>query len=424
MKISQKNLTAKDRSYIADYSQKLIRDLLTERDAVNINISRFTEVFHHIINHIEKITDDKDSVLLQTEVLEITDTYIESFMMYQNAGKYTTILRKSWMAPAMIQKMIENVDDEQCFYRLAMEHIRAQGAKSAFIYLLETPQRYKRGEEFICPDVMYLASEFVNDKIISYKEDERPVITQTDGINSRYPSSPGHRYVAYILFAEEYQYGLMLCETNPAEFGILYGIGLQISTAQAYLQMSKKEAQAKQQLYDTLKELEEKNQILNFTSSYDPLTNLYNRRGFMENAIELVKQNTGKKAALFFSDLDHLKQINDIYGHIDGDFAINSSAQIIKSIFEQPAFSGRIGGDEFVSITLIDEKSAESISADIKENIKKLNEDSTKPYYIEFSSGYVEFVCSDDIVIKDIVDQADKVLYEVKKKRRESVVRN
>ena len=73
-----------------------------------------------------------------------------------------------------------------------------------------------------------------------------------------------------------------------------------------------------------------------------------------------VSTHIGSRGAIFFSDLDHLKQINDEFGHKDGDFALENAARIIKETFRsfhsESTICGRIGGDEFVSFILFDDK--------------------------------------------------------------------
>ena len=424
LKIRSGLLTEDDRQYIGAQALKLVRELFVAVTEEYLNISRFSETLHQIIEQILASTVKKEALLLESHVFEVTDTYIESYVMHESAETYNILQRKNWMAPAMIQKMIENVGNEKNFYRLAMEHIKGQGAKSAYLYLMKTPKRYPRGKVFTCPKEMYLASEYVDGEIRSYSPDKRPVVSMKNGLVSRYPKAPGHRYVAFILFAEEYQYGLMLCETDAGSVGILYGIGLQISTAQAYLQISKKETEAKRKLEDTLKMLKDKNEILNFISSNDQLTGLYNRRGFMERLITANKDNAGRKAVIFFSDLDHLKQINDLFGHGEGDYALTNTAEILKKTFRLPAFSGRIGGDEFISFMVLKGKDdPKKIIKDMRDKCKALNDVNCKPYYVEFSTGYVEFTCSPDASITELIGRADEILYEAKKSRRKMIAR-
>lgn len=55
--------------------------------------------------------------------------------------------------------------------------------------------------------------------------------------------------------------------------------------------------------------------MLNFLSEYDVMTGCLNRRGFMERAMAMNHENQGKQAMIVFADLDHLKEINDTFGH-------------------------------------------------------------------------------------------------------------
>jgi diguanylate cyclase (GGDEF)-like protein len=220
----------------------------------------------------------------------------------------------------------------------------------------------------------------------------------------------------------------MICEIDDASIGLLYGVALQISTAKAYMQISQQENEAKSQLYKTLKELKEKNKVLSFVSLTDELTGLYNRRGFIERAVAEVDKHIGSVAAIIFSDLDHLKQINDEFGHNDGDFALMSAAEIMRETFEsfgrEGTVCGRIGGDEFISFMICDNESdTKEVMKLLSENCRCFNENCDKPYYVEFSTGCVTFTCSENYSIAELTSQADDCLYEAKKKRRESIVK-
>ena len=84
----------------------------------------------------------------------------------------------------------------------------------------------------------------------------------------------------------------------------------------------------------------------------------------MERAIRRCRQNDGRKAYLIFGDLDHLKEINDCFGHSAGDFAISNAAKYLQELLPSEAITARIGGDEFVSLVLSEE-------SEFKEKIKK-----------------------------------------------------
>ena len=194
------------------------------------------------------------------------------------------------------------------------------------------------------------------------------------------------------------------------------------------MEISKQENEAKQQLYNTLKELEDKNKMLSFISSTDDLTGLYNRRGFIERAVNQVNNHIGSTAAIFFSDLDHLKQINDEFGHQGGDFALKTVGNILKETIGkysgEDIICGRTGGDEFISFIICkNETDVDEIMNTLKERCREFNENCDEPFYVEFSTGCVTFKCEKNYSIADLTNEADKCLYEAKKKRRASVIK-
>ena len=86
----------------------------------------------------------------------------------------------------------------------------------------------------------------------------------------------------------------------------------------------------------------------------DPLTGLFNRRGFFMLADRQLKLATRTRCrlALFYLDVDGLKKINDRLGHCAGDRAIKEAADIIRQTFRTSDISARIGGDEFAVLAL------------------------------------------------------------------------
>ena len=65
----------------------------------------------------------------------------------------------------------------------------------------------------------------------------------------------------------------------------------------------------------------------------------------------------------------------------------------------------------------------EKVIKDMKDKCKALNDISCKPFYVEFSTGYVEFICSPDASITELIGRADEILYEAKKTRRKIIAR-
>lgn len=174
-------------------------------------------------------------------------------------------------------------------------------------------------------------------------------------------------------------------------------------------------------LEQLVQEIQEKNEVLNFISESDPLTGCMNRRGFMEKAVKFNRENEGKEALILFADLDHLKEINDVFGHAEGDFAIKYCGEILRKMTENKGIVGRIGGDEFCVLIPGNAQTGNTFIEQIRSANNAFNLQSDKPYYIEISIGYTQIVCEKDLLIAEEMKAADQALYEAKKDRRKSI---
>jgi len=85
-------------------------------------------------------------------------------------------------------------------------------------------------------------------------------------------------------------------------------------------------------------------------ASHDPLTGLYNRRAFLERAqpIWSMAGRGERPLSMILLDLDHFKQINDLYGHDAGDKALLQSAQLLAKACRIGDVLARWGGEEFI----------------------------------------------------------------------------
>ena len=87
-------------------------------------------------------------------------------------------------------------------------------------------------------------------------------------------------------------------------------------------------------------------------ATIDELTQISNRRGFSTLAIHALNlcKRMKRPASLFFFDLDFFKEINDRFGHAEGDIALINFSKILKDAFRESDVVGRLGGDEFVAL--------------------------------------------------------------------------
>jgi two-component system, cell cycle response regulator len=83
---------------------------------------------------------------------------------------------------------------------------------------------------------------------------------------------------------------------------------------------------------------------------YEPLTGLANRRHFMERlGVELAAaQRHGRPLALLFLDVDHFKRVNDEHGHLAGDEALKTVADVLRAAVRKEDLVARFGGEELV----------------------------------------------------------------------------
>ncbi|MEZ5820119.1 MAG: diguanylate cyclase [Bradyrhizobium sp.] len=87
-------------------------------------------------------------------------------------------------------------------------------------------------------------------------------------------------------------------------------------------------------------------------ASTDPLTGLFNRRGFSEACARVIEREAiaGRPVTVMIFDIDHFKSINDRFGHPAGDEILKLFAVVISSNLRLSDLSGRIGGEEFAAL--------------------------------------------------------------------------
>jgi diguanylate cyclase (GGDEF)-like protein len=151
----------------------------------------------------------------------------------------------------------------------------------------------------------------------------------------------------------------------------------------------------------------------------DDLTCLYNRRAFLALAGQQLKvaRRTTQGLLFFFADVDNLKEINDTYGHQEGDRAIVRTADALEQTFRNSDVIARLGGDEFAVLAL--EASCEDrevILGRLQKNIKGSNGDESR-YELSLSVGMSRFDPKNPVSLGKLIAIADEAMYEEKKKR-------
>lgn len=157
-------------------------------------------------------------------------------------------------------------------------------------------------------------------------------------------------------------------------------------------------------------------------SQTDPLTGLNNRRGFEDGLSKILSDSADEKKIFIVSiDMDELKQINDTYGHADGDLAITSLASALKASVKEGELCARFGGDEFMAVLV--SKTARRKNDFVKSfrsRLGKVSEKLKKPYKIGASIGVCELEGVNTAQVITCMQTADRLMYEDKRERKSS----
>lgn len=172
------------------------------------------------------------------------------------------------------------------------------------------------------------------------------------------------------------------------------------------------------------KQLEEE---LKKISNTDSLTGLYNRRGFItlaEHTMSLAKR-LRKNLILIFIDLDNMKWINDNLGHNVGDLALKETADILKKTFRENDLIARIGGDEFVALGVVEkEEDKDEVLNRLRAKVEASNERKDRNFKLSLSIGTVFHTPDSNYSIEELLEIADKLMYEEKKKKKQAGINN
>jgi len=165
-------------------------------------------------------------------------------------------------------------------------------------------------------------------------------------------------------------------------------------------------------------------ETLRSAAMIDDLTGLYNRRGLLTLAGHHVKlaQRSHRQLLLIFADLDDFKDINDTWGHAEGDLALIETAEALRRTFRGSDILARLGGDEFV-VVAVDPGgvSSDTVTARLRENLRAFNAGAGRPYALSLSTGTMRFEPSNSVSILDLLARVDEAMYQEKRSRRRAL---
>ena len=183
-------------------------------------------------------------------------------------------------------------------------------------------------------------------------------------------------------------------------------------------------SQMRERLRSQRKELEQALAQIQLVATHDELTKLANRRHMIALLGEhiLRRARGGPGFAVALADIDHFKNVNDTHGHRVGDEALVTFASLAKSQLRSTDIIARWGGEEFLLLL------PETVPGDPNVGVERLRgalavapASAQAPHLrIAFSTGLTRFIVGEEI--DDMIERADRALYEAKAQGRNRTV--
>jgi len=179
-------------------------------------------------------------------------------------------------------------------------------------------------------------------------------------------------------------------------------------------------------IYINITERKKLEEELKKLARFDNLTDSCNRGyglALLDRQLKLARRRKAP-VLLAYIDIDDFKDINDTFGHEEGDKVLKEVVKLLKSTLREIDIICRMGGDEFLLIFPDSSlKDSTLIKERLNKNLIKLNQTLKKPYKIELSMGLSCYDPNNPQSIDELIRIADKKMYEEKnsknKKRRE-----
>jgi diguanylate cyclase (GGDEF)-like protein len=150
----------------------------------------------------------------------------------------------------------------------------------------------------------------------------------------------------------------------------------------------------------------------------DKLTGTWTRGSFDYYIEKRISRKNYDRFGVIFIDIDGLKQINDEYGHSEGDYALKKTVELIKKALRKTDIVARLGGDEFIII--LDNESKEKlqiINEKIMSCFAEYNKISSKKYNLQYSCG-IDIFDSSNTSIEQFMHHIDSLMYSQKREKK------
>ncbi len=171
--------------------------------------------------------------------------------------------------------------------------------------------------------------------------------------------------------------------------------------------------------FDNMEKLREE---LEYASTRDQLTSLYNRRGYHKNLEKMRQKSHG---AIIMCDIDNFKKVNDVYGHYAGDFTIQEVAKNIQNNLREDDIAVRWGGEEFfIFLSEVTLDNAYFVAEKLRKSIENLDIKYKDDIVINVTLSIGVAGLNDKNYLENAIGNADNAMYLSKTSGRNTTSRH
>ncbi|MBQ9608009.1 MAG: GGDEF domain-containing protein [Lachnospiraceae bacterium] len=276
--------------------------------------------------------------------------------------------------------------------------------KNGYLYIFEEPVYREIADKFEPADE-FMIKAFIQDGSLWRIPARHQNVAAYRIFNNDFIDGNRNSMVILPLFVDHFVYGFVILDLTDKIFPNCEFISHQLSAAARIIYYLKMTARMKDELNEKTHEVE---------PAQDESSGIWNRIGFIKKSTELLEKNKtiGKDTVVALIDVNNLSQINDIFGHDEGDYALKLVEKDIIEKLIEPYIVGKIEDGEYGFVTtLVDGMDEDDLIAAIKEDLDTHNSTSDKPYNVTVSIGKTLFKSDSIRTLSECLEETDTELY-------------
>ncbi|MBN1412263.1 MAG: GGDEF domain-containing protein [Spirochaetales bacterium] len=380
-------------------------------------VINYLDILHDI--YTETITEDPRTKVYIQNFIEDIKSHINRIYMRKNAYEKSQIDREL-AGFRMFNSRLYSVPDLDHLISVLTGSLPEFGISSCYLILYDDSPVKNNSFSWQLPEQSGIVLALKDASRLYIENGRQSFPTKKILPDFFFPVNSKKHFIIMALKYKEEQFGFIIFEYG-ARVDLAYEtICVYLNSALKVIALFDKQKKVEAKLSLAMETLEQTNKVLHSLSLKDDLTGLYNRRGFLHLSKQQyeISKRTKQTIALIFIDLDGLKLINDNYGHLEGDWAIQKTAEILQMIFRKSDIIGRLGGDEFIILAVdMNEFFLSTILDRITTQCRTINNESNKPFILSMTCGTHIYRGEDNISFDELIETADNKLYELKRKK-------